>query len=375
MRAFMIAVGLVVTVLVAGLIWFSSQLTSQSVLKIVTTQLSDVGFEASSHGKSSLGIFPDAFIHLERVSIVIPETDEAPEQTLALEGLRFDLSLVSLLRTPKGYLSIKRASFEAIDIVQITTDILFDTTVSLPNVDARLWNGALQGGVVIDPSDTRTPISTQGSLQDADAVAVAAALAQFSFMQGSLSLEWQLDIFPPQSESGVAAVTGTIAAQGSEVKLSSVDLETSFCNAVNTAQGRPTSYSETDQTSFQRFKMHQTLSGTEVMVDELTFATDALSVVAQGSLDRATTKFSATAVANLNARALNERPNCKINPRLAEVQWPIQCQGMTESGSPRSWCAVDGSTILQQGFRSRLNDKLNLDDPTNLMQSLLKRIR
>ena len=102
MRAVMIAVGLVVTVLVAGLIWFSSQLTSQSVLKIVTTQLSDVGFEASSHGKSSLGIFPDAFIHLERVSIVIPETDEAPEQTLALEGLRFDLSLVSLLRTPKG---------------------------------------------------------------------------------------------------------------------------------------------------------------------------------------------------------------------------------------------------------------------------------
>ena len=375
MRAFMIAVGFVATVLVASFIWFSSQLTSQTVLQTVTTQLSDFGFEVSSHGESSLGIFPDTFIDLERVSIVIPATEEAPQQTLAIEGLRFDLSLVSLLGTPKGYLSIRRASFEAIDIEQITTDILFGTTVTLTDVDARLWNGALKGSAVIDPSDTRTQISTQGSLQNADAVAVATALAQFSFMQGSLSLDWQLDIVPPISESGVAALTGTIAAQGSEVKLSSIDLETSLCNAVNAAQGRPTSRSETDQTSFQRFKIHQTLSGTEVMIDELTFATDALSIVAQGSIDRATTKFSATAVANLNARVLNERPNCKINPRLAEVQWPIRCQGMTESGSPRSWCAIDVSTILQQGFKSRLNDKLNPDDPTNLMQSLLKRIR
>ena len=375
MRAFMIAVGLVATLLVAGLIWFSAQLTSQRVLETITTQLSEFGFEASSHGESSLGIFPDAFIALERLSIVIPQTDESLEQTLTIEGLRFDLSLVSLLGNPKGYLSIRRANFDAIDIEQMTTDILIDTTVILPNVDARLWNGALQGSVVIDPSETRTQISTQGRLVNADAVAVAAALAQVSFMQGSLSLDWKLDIVPPQSKSGVPALTGTIAAQGSAVKLSSIDLETSFCNAVNAAQGRPTSRSETDQTAFQRFKMHQTLRGTEVMVDELTFATEALSVIAQGSIDRATTKFSATAVANLNARALNERPNCKINPRLAEVQWPIQCQGTTESGSPRSWCAVDVSTILQQGFRSRLNDELNLDDPTNLIQSLLKRIR
>ena len=153
MRAFMIAVGLAATVLVADATWFSAQLTTQRALETVTTQLSDLGFKASFHEESSLGIFPDAFIDIEGISIVIPEADEAPKQTLAMACLRFELSCLALL------------------------------------------------------------------------------------------------------------------------------------------------------------------------------------------------------------------------------EWPIRCAGMTDSGSPRSWYAVDMSTILQQGFRSRLIDTLNLEDPTNLIQSLLKRIR
>jgi len=153
MRAFMIAVGLAATVLVADLTWFSAQLTTQRALETVTTQLSDLGFKASFHEESSLGIFPDAFIDIEGISIVIPETDEAPKPRLAIEGLRSELSC------------------------------------------------------------------------------------------------------------------------------------------------------------------------------------------------------------------------------LAEIEWPSRCPRMTDAGSPRLWSAVDLSTILQQGFRSRLNDTLNLEDPTNLIQSLLKRIR
>ena len=64
MRAFMIAGGLAATTLVAGLIWFSAQLTTQRALETVTTQLSDLGFKASTHGESSLGIFPEAFIKI-----------------------------------------------------------------------------------------------------------------------------------------------------------------------------------------------------------------------------------------------------------------------------------------------------------------------
>jgi hypothetical protein len=153
MRAFMIAVGLAATVLVADLTWFSAQLTTQRALETVTTQLSDLGFKASFHEESSLGIFPDAFIDIEGISIVIPETDEAPKPRLAIEGLRSELSC------------------------------------------------------------------------------------------------------------------------------------------------------------------------------------------------------------------------------LAEIEWPSRCPRMTDAGSHRSWYAVDTSTVLQQGFRSRLNDTLNLEDPTNLIQSLLKRIR
>ena len=100
MRAFMIAGGLAATTLVAGLIWFSAQLTTQRALETVTTQLSDLGFKASTHGESSLGIFPEAFIKIEGVSIVIAETDEAPEPRLAIEGLRSELSCLAEIEWP-----------------------------------------------------------------------------------------------------------------------------------------------------------------------------------------------------------------------------------------------------------------------------------
>jgi hypothetical protein len=60
---------------------------------------------------------------------------------------------------------------------------------------------------------------------------------------------------------------------------------------------------------------------------------------------------------------------------LVEIEWPSRCPRITDAGSSRLWSAVDVSTILQQGFRSRLNDTLNIKDPTNQIQSLLKRIR
>ena len=72
----------------------------QRALETVTIQLSDLGFKASTHGESSLGIFPEAFINIEGVSIVIAETEEAPEQRLAIEGLRFELSCLAEIEWP-----------------------------------------------------------------------------------------------------------------------------------------------------------------------------------------------------------------------------------------------------------------------------------
>ena len=138
---------------------------------------------------------------------------------------------------------------------------------------------------------------------------------------------------------------------------------------------RRVSRSISGQTVFTRFKASQTLSGTEVRIDELILATSGMSVSGKGVLDRANTAFIAEAVSNLNAAKMNQRSDCQISSRVSEIQWPVTCEGRTDKGDPSSWCQVDVSSIAEQILKARIEDKLKLDDDSNLFKSLLKRIR
>ena len=95
----------------------------------------------------------------------------------------------------------------------------------------------------------------------------------------------------------------------------------------------------------------------------------------KGVLDRASTAFTAEAVASLDATSMNQRSDCRISSSIANIQWPVRCKGQTDAGNARSWCQVDVSSIVEQTLKGRIKDKLKLDDDSNLIQSLLKRIR
>lgn len=375
MRVLIVIVSLVVVLPLASLAWLSSQVTAQSILDGISEAMKEEGLQMSHDNQSSLGIFPNAFLEVSQISVIIPASDQAPEVSIDLSGLRFDASLFSLLSSPRGNLSVRGLKVDSIDLSNLTSAVVIEDTVTLPNLSAELWKGALNGKVVIDSGSDNVVIRTEGVLENADASDVFMSLADMDLLTGTLSLNWNLEIIPPESDNGIAELTGKLNVSSETMTLESIDLEGSICSTVALAEGRRPSSPLSGNTIFTRFDASQTLAGTEITIDELTLVTSAMTLNGKGVLDRASTAFTAEAVASLDAKSMNQRSDCRISSSIANIQWPVRCKGRTDAGNARSWCQVDVSSIVEQTLKGRIKDKLKLDDDSNLIQSLLKRIR
>ena len=83
------------------------------------------------------------------------------------------------------------------------------------------------------------------------------------------------------------------------------------------------------------------------MIERLTLETNVASIEARPiSIARQTALQPK--LPQLNNEALNLVPNCRINPRLANVAWPIDQVSKLSDGNPRRWCKVDVSEIVEQ---------------------------
>lgn len=375
MRVLIIIIGLVVALTLVALAWLSTQVTAQSILDGISEAIKKDGLDMSHDGPSSLSIFPDTFLEISQLSVIIPESDEGAQVSIELTGLRFETSVLSLLRSPKGYLSVKSLMVDDITLSNLASEVFIKDAVTLPNLSAQLWQGVLNGSVVIDTGGDKVVIRTEGRLDNADASEVLTSLAKVDLLSGALSLNWNLEIIPPEEDDHVAQVNGNLDASGEAIAFDSLDLERSICDAVALAEGQRVSSAISGQTLFTRFNASQTLSGTEVRIDELILATSGMTVSGKGMLDRASTAFTAEAVSNLNAAKMNQRSDCQISSRVSEIQWPVTCEGRTDKGDPGSWCQVDVSSIAEQILKARIKDKLKLDGDSDLFQSLLERIR
>ena len=145
-----------------------------------------------------------------------------------------------------------------------------------------------------------------------------------------------------------------------------------MCSAISRAPGKKGPKFNESGTLFDRLELIQTFTGTTAKADSLVLETSALLIEATANLDRATDNFSAKAAAKLNIEVLGSMPNCRINPRLTDIAWPINCRGNLNDGNTRRWCKVDVSEIVEQGLKAELKRRFNADSPASLIQSLIK---
>jgi len=382
MRIIWILFGLLIAIPLGTLTWISSQVDADFLLETASGILEEEGISLTHTGEATFSLIPSVRLSLSQATLIIPESPSpkgsSPEQQISLEGFELTTNLFSFWRSRSAEISATRLTVDNIEISDFSSPIEIGESVVLPNIKAMLWQGPVEAYAQINTHTDPLTIETRGKITDADATSLLAAMADLGAAKGKLSAEWDLATVLPEAENDLTKLNGQMIVNGDQVTLTAVDLQAGMCSAISRAQGKRGPKWNKNGTLFDRLSMIQTFAGTEANIEKLTLETNVASVDATANLDRATGSFKAKASAQLNNEALNLVPNCRINPRLANVAWPIDCRGKLSDGNPRRWCKVDVSEIVEQGLKGEIQRRLKLDDvdfdnPASLIQSLIKR--
>lgn len=382
MRIIWILFGLLIAIPLGTLTWISSQVDADFLLETASGILEEEGISLTHTGEATFSLIPSVRLSLSQATLIIPESPSpkgsSPQQRISLEGFELTTNLFSFWRSRSAEISATRLTVDNIEISDFSSPIEIRESVVFPDIKAMLWQGPVEAYAQINTHTDPLTIETRGKLTDADATSLLAAMADLGAAKGKLSAEWDLATVLPEAENDLTKLNGQMIVNGDQVTLTAVDLQGGMCSAISRAQGKRGPKWNKNGTLFDRLSMIQTFAGTEANIEKLTLETNVASVDATVNLDRATGSFKAKASAQLNNEALNLVPNCRINPRLANVAWPIDCRGKLSDGNPRRWCKVDVSEIVEQGLKGEIQRRLKLDDvdfdnPASLIQSLIKR--
>lgn len=398
MRIIWILFGLLIAIPLAALTWISSQVDAEFLLDTASGILEEEGINLRHRGEANFSLIPSVRLSLSQAILIIPDTTppepsstknssredssltemDSEARQISLEGFELTTNLFSFWRSRSGEISATRLMVDDIEISDFSSPIEIGESIVLPDMKATLWQGPVEAYAQINTHTDPLTIETRGKITDADATSLLAAIANLGAAKGKLSAEWELAAILPGTENDRARLNGQMVVHGDQVTLAAVDLQGGMCSAISRAQGKRGPKWNKSGTLFDRLSMRQTFTGTEAKIEKLILETNVASIEATANLDRATDSFSAKASVQLNTEALSRVPNCRINPRLADVAWPVDCRGKLNDGNPRRWCKVDVSEIVEQGLRGEIQRRLKLDDvdfdnAASLIQSLIKR--
>lgn len=398
MRIIWILFGLLIAIPLGALTWISSKVDAEFLLDTASGILEKEGINLTHRGEANFSLIPSVRLSLSQAIIIIPDTTppepsstknssredssltekDSEARQISLEGFELTTNLFSFWRSRSGEISATRLMVDDIEISDFSSPIEIGESIVLPDMKATLWQGPVEAYAQINTHTDPLTIETRGKITDADATSLLAAIANLGATKGKLSAEWDLAAILPETENDRAKLNGQMVLHGDQVTLAAVDLQGGMCSAISRAQGKRGPKWNKSGTLFDRLSMRQTFTGTEAKIEKLILETNVASIEATANLDRATDSFSAKASLQLNTEALSRVPNCRINPRLADVAWPVDCRGKLNDGNPRRWCKVDVSEIVEQDLRGEIQRRLKLDDvdfdnAASLIQSLIKR--
>lgn len=398
MRIIWILFGLLIAIPLGTLTWISSQVDADFLLDTASDILEEEGISLTHTGEATFSLIPSVRLSLSQATLIIPESPStersSPEQRsrenassakkgsdarqISLDGVELTTSLFTFWRSRSGEISATRLMVDDIEISDFSSSIEVGESVVLPDMKATLWQGPVEAYAQINTHTDPLTIETRGKIINADAASLLAAMADLGAAKGKLSADWDLAVRLPEAENDLLKLNGQMVVNGDHVSLAAVDLQAGMCSAVSRAQGKKGLKWNKSGTLFDRLSMIQTFTGSEANIEKLTLETNVASIEASVNLDRRTDSFTAKASAQLNNEALNLVPNCRINPRLADIAWPIDCRGNLSDDNPRRWCKVDVSKIVEQGLKGEVQRRLKLDgvdfdNPASLIQSLIKR--
>lgn len=250
--------------------------------------------------------------------------------------------------------SIDTAARLHIDRVVFDQHVISDVVASLRAHEGRITldpaQGTLHDGDIdfsaeLDARYNPATLTTQGSLENLDIASVVRASSNAVAASGRAGINWDISATGDSGDALLASLSGPIRLRTDAVTVEGVNVQHQFCQAVALVNQESLTATFQPDTVFSQLEADINLADGQARLDPLSATLPALGLTGNGTLDLTSQDFRASIRASVSD-TVGLDPACRVNERLADLRWPVECNGNL-ADEPASWCRVDTSEIIK----------------------------
>jgi AsmA protein len=238
-------------------------------------------------------------------------------------------------------------------------------------ISGTLHGGKLDATAILNARLSTPTLTTRGELAELDTAVLLLALEADPVLSGRADARWQLESRGGSRNALIAALEGEIRLDTEALTLEQVGVERMLCQVMAQVNQEPLQNELPMRSSFSSASARIQLSGGEARLNPLLADLDHVGLRGEGKLDLLSNDFVASFRARLAPTLAEVDPACRVNQRLAAIDWPVNCRGQL-GGEPGNWCKVDSEAIIADLARREL-ENMAREEGGRFLQRLLQR--
>jgi uncharacterized protein involved in outer membrane biogenesis len=277
-----------------------------------------------------------------------PESDtgDSGDQPLPLDALR---SIDTRAR-----LGIEEAVFGAHTIEDMRMQLrAVDGIVQVNTLKGQLHGGAIDLKARFNAKYNTAKLTLTGSVSQLDIAAALAAVESEPVLVGKANLALKLKSQGATSNELLAAMKGPIKLTTEDAVLYQMEMEKKLCQAVALANRESLTADFPPDSPFKDLSVDIKVADGKAKLSPLRARLEAVKLLGTGHFDILSQDFKATFEARLSPALAKLDPACRVNERLTDIDWPVECEGNIGE-DPADWCGVDSEEILEDMARNEL---------------------
>ncbi len=223
----------------------------------------------------------------------------------------------------------------------------------LPELSGKVHGGQLQMKASLNARQTPPRINTEGTLASIDIAQLLTAAEVEAVMTGSANLDWELHGAGSTTGAIRDSLRGPIHLTTEDAVLTAAGVEKELCAVVATINQEAMGSTLPDSSRFEQLTATVQVRNGKAFLQPLKARLPQINLTGKGELDLASQQFDATFRAKLSPQLAQLDPACRVNERLTDIQWPVECAGDL-GGEPRDWCSIDSRQILEEAGENEL---------------------
>lgn len=238
-------------------------------------------------------------------------------------------------------------------------------------ISGTIHGGKLDATATLNARLSTPTLSTRGELAGLDTAVLLLALEADPVLSGRADARWQLESRGGSRNALIAALEGEIRFDTEALALEQVGVERMLCQVMAQVNQEPLQNDLPARSSFTNASARILLTAGEARLDPLLADLAHIGLRGDGTLDLLSNDFVASFRARLAPTLAEVDPACRVNQRLAAIDWPVNCRGQL-GGEPSEWCKVDSEAIIADLARREL-ENMAREEGGRFLQRLLQR--